>query len=617
MSVKHALIASRETVKTYIDRGDTPEWAELSAAHDMLDSELRESRFRMWLRLVKHLVGEPMLDVTAFMPADAFDTARVQEARRNAVVITDELWDEWQSAKASYNAEENAKAAAAEAARKAASESDRKRQRAKQVAAENAEAANIARLEDRVAKVQAFELPPMKPLEPIDYKKIHDLKKRPEKSKRELEHRWSEQLRAQPGDVQVAWAALHQMEIHEYDVRDVSESDDESQPPQSSVVSLIPLPPGRRRVDIYNVDDVVRGLRDTAFYDFRVFSAGVHRALGVIGHSIDDVIVPPHDPNRPLPAQDVDDIEADDDAGYVVPGLIAKDGLTVVHGDPGVCKSLWLQRLCLPVADNTGATFDGRQIEHGQVIFATLDPSAAPKAIKPGVIEIRDRLGLKGSGRMQVTGFPLILNEPASVAHWIELNKVRLPAKLIVIDSLFSAVTGSLAQDSVVQGAMDGIRALLQYADAVVIAHHDNRGGDIFGSVFLTAMMAGKIAISRPLLRNGRPGSKVTVTVERLKFADPLLEPPLTYTLDGPFLAGAGDDVAADHAAAADAAPIKRPDIQALLATDWTPLAAARRLVNHLLGDGRAAEKTWQRLRKEWADAGLIEQRDGNIRRMS
>ena len=275
-------------------------------------------------------------------------------------------------------------------------------------------------------------------------------------------------------------------------------------------------------------------MRDVNFKSFREFSEGVRRLFALIGNPIDDVIVPPHDPHRPQPAQEIDDIEAPTKAAYVVPGLIPSGGLTVPHGNPGACKSLLMQKVAVIVADKDGATFEGVKVEHGQVILATLDPSAAPKEIKPGVIEIRDRLGLKPSGRLHITGAPLILNEPTSVEHWLELNAARLPAKLIMINSLFSAVAGSLAQDIVVQGAMDGVKMLLRHADAVVIVHHDNKNGDIFGSQFLTAMMAAKVGLVRNILKDGRPGNRITVTVERLKFDPPTLK--LAYVLDGPFL---------------------------------------------------------------------------------
>ncbi len=389
-----------------------------------------------------------------------------------------------------------------------------------------------------VAKLQAYVFPPTV-LEPVDYKKLHALKKTPTKSNRLIARRWRDRFEILPEAVRQAWMAFHELSRPpidiEYELADGDDGEDEPHPDESiGFIFLTPLPPGQRDISTANVDLVVDGLRAADFKGFREFSEGVRRLLALIGNPIDDVIVPRHDPHRPQPAQELDDIEAPTKAAYVVPGLIPRGGLTVPHGDPGAGKSVWLQKIAIVVADKDGAMFEGVEVEHGQVIYATLDPSAAPKEIKPGVIEIRDRLGLRPSGRLHITGAPLILNEPTSVEHWLELNAARLPAKLIMVDSLFSAVAGSLAQDTVVQGAMDGVKTLLKHADAVVSVHHDNKGGDIFGSQFLTAMMAAKVGFVRNILKDGRPGNRVTVTVERLKFDPPTLK--LAYRLDGPFL---------------------------------------------------------------------------------
>ena len=68
------------------------------------------------------------------------------------------------------------------------------------------QAAEDRRLAALVAKLQAYEFKPIE-LEPVDYKKLHELKKCPDKSKRDLAQRWTERFEALPDNVQLAWQA--------------------------------------------------------------------------------------------------------------------------------------------------------------------------------------------------------------------------------------------------------------------------------------------------------------------------------------------------------------------------------------------------------------------------
>jgi hypothetical protein len=617
MDVFDVITADPEAVKQWINTGLTPQEAQRWAACDVLQKELGErgadTPFRLWLRTVKHVNGwEPK--------------------------VTPELWSEWLTERDAYTAALCAERAASEAAYKArlAAEHEARiaslRAEQERAAAEEIRWAAEKTRRARVAKdLQATVFAPVE-LNPVDWQELHKFKKHPYSAKRQLAARWRECFEALPEDVQTAWLAFYgpttivalpsdELVVDDTDSDvdpmgdddDDDESDTASAKPDAITVHVTPLPPGQRDIDEYDADIVQAGIKHPAFRAFIPFSAGVRRLLDLIGNPIDNVILPPANPYRPQPAQDLDDIEAPTKAAYVVPGLIPSGGLTVPHGDPGACKSLLLQKIAVVVADRHGATFDGIRVEHGPVIYATLDPSASRLEIKPGVIEIRDRLGLKPSGRLHITDAPLILNEPSSVQHWIELNTAGLPAKLIVIDSLFSAVAGSLAQDTVVQGAMNGVRTLLRHADAVVTVHHDNKSGDIFGSQFLTAMMAAKIGVVRNVSKDGRAGNRVMVTVERLKFDPPTLK--LAYTLDGPFL----DLAPAAAELNAEGAPIRRLDILELLPTTPMPIRDARKLVDDKLGSSspNARAEYWRRLRKDWEAAELIVVKDDTICRVS
>ena len=531
--------------------------------------------------------------------------------------ITPELWAEWLAAKPAILAKQAA--IAAERATKQQADYAAERDAARDVAERDAKRSERADAE--IARLQAY--PPFKPLvlEPVDFEELHALKKHPEQSKLRLAKRWRERFTALPADVQIAWMAFHQAElvampgsgdVSDAASDDASESDDDVSASAAHLfVHLNEYPPGQRNVYEGNLPGIKKGFPNPAYQEFRRFSEGVRRMIGLIGNPIDSVIVPPHDPHRPQAAVDLDDIPDNSNAvAYIVPGLMPR-GWTIPHGDAGAGKSLFCQKLAIVIADDTGATFEGIEVEHGPVIYSTLDPSASPAEVKPGLVEIRARLGLKPSGRLHMTGAPIILNEPSSVEHWLELNRARLPAKMIVVDSLFSSTTGSLAQDITVEGVCDGVTALLRHADAVVTPHHDNKSGDIFGSQYLTAMLAAKYAIARPALKDGRPGGHVNVTVERLKRADSYLK--LAYTLDGPFLA-LGESAGA---LAADAMPIRRPDILAALPTTATPLGEARALIEHMLTGttAKSRETEWKRLRDGWLVAKLIVVTGNTIRR--
>ena len=534
--------------------------------------------------------------------------------------ISIELWQEWLAAKSGYIAKCEAKRVKREADSKAFEDAKRAKESA---AAERNAAVSKARAE-KIAKLQTYIFKPVE-MEPIDFEELHALKKHPEQSKRQLLARWRERYDAVPG-IHAAWEALHSAEViataeepdapSDDDGDDGGDDDGDDMSASGGVdwIYLNDLPPGKRDLSEDTLPEVLAGLRDPAYHEFRKFNEGVRRLIEKIGNPIDRAIVPPHNPHRPQPAQDIDAIPPNPDAvRSIVPGIMPR-GWIIPHGDASAGKSVWLIKGCLVIADRDGAKFEGIEVEHGPVIYSTLDPSASRDEVRPDVIEIRSRLGLKPSGRFHLTDAPLILNEPSSVEHWLELNRERLPCKVIAVDSLFSSTVGSLAQDTVAKGVRDGVVTLLRSCDAVVTPHHDNKSGDIFGSAYVTAMLASKIAVVRNTLKDGRPGGHVTVTVERLKRAtDPYLK--FAYTLDGPFLTlGESGD-----AGAADDMPVRRPDILALLPTTATALGAAYKLIEHLLpGEtGKARSMQWYHLRNGWEGRKLIVQKGTTIRRVA
>lgn len=612
MNVYLVIKTDPEAVKRYVDDGYEPDLAQAFAAHEILEKELGAGHtpFRDWLHS-KHV------------PHSLYSTIQPS--------VTPELWTEWLTMRDGYTVTFNAKRAAEQAEREAEAKANEAtriealhaeyREREVQAKRDVAEKARRARL---VQDLQATVFEPVE-LNPVDWQELHKLKKHPQRAKRQLAARWRERFEALPEDVQTAWLAFYGpttittppsddlvADDADTDVDPMDDDDDDSDvasaKPDVITVHVAPLPPGQRNIDEYDADTVQTGIKYPSFRAFIPFSAGVRRLLHLIGNPIDNVIMPPANPFRPQPAQDVDTIEENDDFADVVPGLIPH-GLTVPHGDAKHCKSLLLQKIAVVVADASSATFDGIEVEHGTVIYNTLDPGAEASRIKPGIIEIRNRLGLKPSGRLHLTDSPLVLNEPASVAHWIELNRARLPCKLIIVDSLFAAAAGSLTQDDVVRECVEGVRMLLQYASAVVTPHHDNKQGDIFGSVFLKAMMVSKVGIIRNVVKDGSLGNQVTVTTQFLKFGD--AEFKRKYTLDGPYLDA--------NSPSESLTGVRRADILAKLPAEPVTIGAARKPIEHLLtGKTRKSrDEEWRRLRLHWAERGVVIVKDGAIRRVA
>jgi AAA domain len=542
--------------------------------------------------------------------------------------VTPEVWDEWQAAKGSYKPDSRCvdyysiPADPTDVARRRAeaerADAARKEREAKVAERQAAEARRLAAL---VAKLQVHEFEEIE-LEPVDYRSLHELKKHPDKAKRDIAGRWQERFEALSYNSQCAWQSFFgpvtvstmpsPSSADDDDGNDDNDVGGDNAEPQ--IAHLMPLPVNGRDIDPGFADAIEVVLRDPEFEDFRRFSTGARRLLDLIGNPIDDVIVPPADPFRPQPAGDVDAIATaakDVPRADIVPGFITR-GLTIPHGDTKHCKSLLTQKAAIVVADDTGAKFEGIEVEHGTVIYVTLDLNATKEDIAPGIIEIRRRLGLKPSGRLHVTDAPLVLNEPASVEYFLELNKARLPCKMIVVDSLFSATAGSLIVDTVVRDAMEGVRTLLRHCNAVVVPHHDNKGGDIFGSQFIKAQMNSKIGVVRNV-KDGSLGNRVTVTTEFLKFGDANLSPfhKLRYTLDGPYL----------HADAPPDVPegVKRADILAKLPTAPIAISAARKMIERLLTGKtpKTREGQWARLRAHWQDCGVVavDEKTGTISR--
>jgi hypothetical protein len=173
--------------------------------------------------------------------------------------VTPELFDEWQAQKANYKPDKRCvdyyttPPTPADVARWRA-ETEKKRAAARAREADAAEAAKRQAAEDYrratlVAKLQAHEFEEIG-LEPVDYMKLHALKKHPDKAKRDIARRWLERFEAEPGGVQLAWQAYFGPvtigTIPSLAGDDDDDDSDDNAEPQ--IVHLLPLPADQRDI---------------------------------------------------------------------------------------------------------------------------------------------------------------------------------------------------------------------------------------------------------------------------------------------------------------------------------------------------------------------------------
>lgn len=418
-----------------------------------------------------------------------------------------------------------------------------------------------------VTRLNDYVLPELPALNPIEWEKLAGQNQRPGKLRRDLVRRWQDRFAKLSEPTQTAWMAFHRPEIETFhggateqtEIDIAADDDDGEEAPTTSsrtttvtdaeiTLYLTERPPGERDLDIFYIDDIVAGMFGPAgddgkrrlapdFAAFRTFSAGVRRLLADLRDPLDDLIVPP----TPLAVDEGPQSEeeiGDDDAPEIVAGIIPT-GLTFIHGKWSAGKSILCIKLAQCVAAADDAQFEGMTIEHGRVLYATLDPNATKPKIKANVQAIRERLGLPKSERIKFTDTHLALNLPDALESFLKANAAWLPCKLLVIDSFYSAVAGDLAQASVMLAAISGLDTILRrkLADAIIIVGQETKDGTDYGSVFEKYGAAGLLSVT------GDSKNNVTVTVERIKLG-PRRETPLIYKRTGPWLElveGGGD----------------------------------------------------------------------------
>jgi hypothetical protein len=301
---------------------------------------------------------------------------------------------------------------------------------------------------------------------------------------------------------------------------------------------------------------------------------------------------------------------------FLVPDVIPLSGATLFHGHRKHAKSSYAHKLVACITSDA-LTFDGVAVPHGPVLYVSADSAARLAEMSARFSKVCRRLGvpLPDGDRLSVVDSPMNLTDPAEVETFINGNPG--PWSLVVIDPLYRCVGG---RDLLGVGVANDIdNGCARIGDAfgcpVLILHHDTKDGKTsYGTGFIEAGGASAVQFMRHhkgnVLRDLDP---VTVTVEWLKNGlTP--ESPFKYRIEGAYLAAAGESVGRSVPGRDS---IKRADVLDALETDWTPRKGLRAAINGKLApDKQITEKQFERLRKDWQAAGLIEEKRGSIRRV-
>ena len=283
--------------------------------------------------------------------------------------------------------------------------------------------------------------------------------------------------------------------------------------------------------------------------------------------------------------------------------MIPAAELTVIYGAPKHGKSAWAHKLAVAVASDN-LTFDGLPVEHGRVLFVTLDPGARRVQVKRRLSAICDRLGVPDvmeNKRIVLVDDVVFLDDIHSVDHFLQRNPGKFA--LVVIDPLYKALTsGDPSIAGQMTNATEGMKQIIAATGAaLVIVHHATKArGEMYGSVFLDAALDARLYVQRV-------SDAVTVTVEVVKNGEPP-ERPFTYRFEKEFLAAVGRDL--PKVRDDDDAPVTHPDMLALIPLTLTPTHKARKLIEHMLTapSPDAREQEWYRIRADWERDGLVVQ---------
>lgn len=436
--------------------------------------------------------------------------------------------------------------------------------------------------------------PPKLPEVELDGKSILVAEQAYQKRRQEMLAVWNLRFRELPRIVAQVWELFHEAEGDDFD-------------------NFVYLKPRQPSTDEYPADLrlVEKGLTHPAYGKFQRYNAAILQELEAVERNFEEALNPP--PNsRPLfKAWSIREINENDGSAWPVPGVIPR-GVTFLYGAPKECKSLWVQNLSVCTAGVV--PFDEiDNLEHGRVLYVSRDIGASRQEVKKRLMEISLRRGLSENAlddKLLLTDDPLHLDDHASVDNLLVQNPG--PFTLVVIDSLFRCVSGSLTQDNIASAAAGAFDKISRVTGAgVVVVHHQPRNSEqLFGSIMLDATYDAKLHVERAKDRNF-----VTVSVQELKNA-PISVKALTYRIEGAYLAPASGVGAIPLIPAKSGVP-RHQEMLALFPDGWFPRKEGRKLVEHLLtGSPEARRKQWQRAVAAMEDAGEVEVKRNSMRKM-
>lgn len=590
---------------TFVERHDTDFCAEDDAADDKafqkrLSYRLQKKKFVAWLERK----GYDQNEVTPQM-VDEFDELQMKDSRKGRaksppppiVELVDAAKteeDEWNAGVDEWGREghdpgtvplERPKWEALLGRRAARL----KAERAARLKAEAAQQAK-AQLENRRQLVINSLKPPKQSDIALNGKSICDAQNAHQKGREELSEAWNLKYQELPGDVAEAWDVYHR-----------TEGDPEiCLRARTPTANDFPADPTK----------IKNGLADPEYQKFQRYSAAILQQLEQLEANLEHALNPPVGSRPSLKGWSLDEIDENDGSVWPVPRFIPH-GLTFVYGLPKGGKSLWMQKLSACIAG--GVPFDGiEELEHGRVLYITRDIGASRQEVKKRLMKILPHLGLSEDaldGKLILTDDPFYLNDPASVDNLLAHNPGRFV--LVVIDSLFRCVSGSLSQDVVASAAVEAIDRISRATGAAMVAiHHEPRSGEhLFGSVMLDAAYDAQIHVER-----GKERNSVIVTVQELKNA-PVPGKPFTYRIEEEYLAAVAGAGAAS-ATTPKLASSRHQEMLALLPAGWFTRKEGRKLVEPLLtGAEEARRKQWQRAVAAMKASGEIEVRTKSMRK--
>ena len=161
---------------------------------------------------------------------------------------------------------------------------------------------------------------------------------------------------------------------------------------------------------------------------------------------------------------------------WAINGLLPVDGLGVLYGPPGVCKSFLALDMALCIA--TGRHFHGHTVRQGPVLFIQ---GESPRGLKPRVQAWLANHELDDPGLFTyVDTAPLLTSNGDTAALQAVIRDSNVHPSLIVIDTLAACYSEDENDVQAMSRFLRNARALgREYGAAVLIVHHTGKNGEV------------------------------------------------------------------------------------------------------------------------------------------